>query len=170
DVVAVQKLERGFAHGVVPAGKGSYLMVQAELFESQDYFFREFGQECRVVPAVNQQRFLFFLRESLNVAGRGDRGRARTRAFQIDGRFHVLPDVLGGKPGPYDVGELRGAMVEDVHRQAIVVRAGEERVGGSEARADDAELFVTLLLEPVEAGAHVDHGLARGVDGPGDVR
>src|SRR5207248_1269958 len=56
-----------------------------------------------------------------------------------------------------------------IHADAAVMRGGEERVAGAEAGADDAELFVTLLLEPVITAARVKHGLARGVDGASDV-
>src|SRR5690348_10785144 len=106
----------------------------------------------------------------MNVAGGSDGRPNRARIFQTDNRLQSLPDVLGGESGPDHVGKLSGAVVEDVYSQAVVVGAGQERVSGPEARADDAELFVALLLKPVETRADVYHRLARGVNGPRNIR
>src|SRR5579883_1409085 len=61
-------------------------------------------------------------------------------------------------------------MVEDIHANTRIVRARQKRIAGAEAGADDAEVTVTLLLEPVEAGACVDDGLARSIDRAADIR
>src|SRR5437868_3455426 len=58
DVVAVQELERRFAHGVVPAGQRGNFVVQAQFFETQHHFLREFRQKRSVVLAIDQQRLL----------------------------------------------------------------------------------------------------------------
>src|SRR3989338_1991336 len=46
---------------------------------------------------------------------------------------------------------------------------GEKGVAGAEAGADDAEFLVALPFEPVQAGARVNDGLARGVHRPSDI-
>ena len=61
-------------------------------------------------------------------------------------------------------------MVECVHPQPGIVRAGNKRIAGAEAGAQHAELFVPLLLQPVEAAANIDDGLAARGQRPPNVR
>ena len=60
-------------------------------------------------------------------------------------------------------------MVEGVDAEARIVGAGEKGIAGAEAGAEHAEVLVALLLEPVEAAANVDDGLAAGHEGAADV-
>ena len=60
-------------------------------------------------------------------------------------------------------------MVEGVDADAFVKGAGEERVAGTEAGAEHAEMLVALVFEPVKAAADVDDGLAACGEGSADV-
>ena len=60
-------------------------------------------------------------------------------------------------------------MVEGADLKARVEGGGDEGVATAERGAEDAELLVALLLEPVEAAADVDDGLAAGLGGAADV-
>ena len=74
-------------------------------------------------------------------------------------------DVAGALAGPDDVAEPGGGVVEGADLEARVEGGGDEGVAASEAGAEDAELLVALLLEPVDAAADVDDGLAAGFGG-----
>ena len=65
-------------------------------------------------------------------------------------------------PCPHHVAKRRRRVVESIHANARIVRAGQKSVAGSEAGAQHAEVLVALLLKPVDAAANVDHGLAAG--------
>ena len=78
-------------------------------------------------------------------------------------------DVAGALSGPYHVAECHGGVIEGADLKARIHRGGDEGVAAAEAGAEDAELLVALLLEPVDAAADVDDGLAAGRDGAADV-
>ncbi len=50
-------------------------------------------------------------------------------------------------------------MIEGIHPQARVVRAGQKCVARAEARSQHAEVLIALLFEPVQAAANIDHRL-----------
>src|SRR5215831_17205289 len=60
-------------------------------------------------------------------------------------------------------------MIEDRDLDAWVVRGGDEGIARTEAGADNAELGVAALLQPVEAGADISDALTDRVDGSTDV-
>ena len=61
-------------------------------------------------------------------------------------------------------------MVEDVHLQAVVMRAGKKRVARPQTRAEDSEARISLTLKPIEARSNVDHRLPGRVDGSAHIR
>ena len=71
-------------------------------------------------------------------------------------------NMAGALAGPHHIASPERGVVECVDLQARVVGAGDKRIAGAEAGAEHAELFVALLLEPVEAAANIDDGLAAG--------
>ena len=78
-------------------------------------------------------------------------------------------DVACALAGPDDVAEPGGGVVEGADLEAGVEGGGDEGVATAEGGAEDAELFVAMLLEPVEAAADVDDGLTAGLGGAADV-
>ena len=84
-------------------------------------------------------------------------------------RFDALANVARALPGPDDVAKRGGRVIEGIHAQARIVGAGQEGVAGAEAGAQNAEVLVALLLEPVEAATNIDHSLAAGGNGAADV-
>ncbi len=97
----------------------------------------------------------------------GEPGLAQ--GFEIDVGFDSLADVAGGLSVPYDVGDVGGGVVEGGDANAGIVGGGDEGVTGTQTGADDSELAVALLLEPIEAAADVDDALADGVEGAAEV-
>ena len=89
--------------------------------------------------------------------------------LQIDAPFEAFPDVLRRKTRPNDVGEVSGAVIEDVHADSWIVRGRETCIAGAEARSHDTEAIESPLLEPVEAAADVDNGLAGRIRRPSDI-
>ena len=71
---------------------------------------------------------------------------------------------------PNHVGKISGGVVEDVDANARIVRAGQKGITRTQAGAEDAELGVSLLCQPIEATADVSDGLAGSVNGACHVR
>ena len=78
------------------------------------------------------------------------------------GLFTCGADMAGALTGPHHIAGPERGMVEGVDLQAGLVGAGDKRIAGAEAGAEHAELFVPLLLQPIETAANIDHGLAAG--------
>ena len=70
---------------------------------------------------------------------------------------------------PDDVRDPCGRMIEGSYPDAGIVGSGKKGIARTEAGADDAELRVTLLLQPVEAATGIDHALAAGIESTADV-
>src|SRR4029077_10375411 len=83
--------------------------------------------------------------------------------------LQALADVASGLSMPNHVRNVGGGVVEGSHANAWVMGGGEKRITRAQACAHDAKTVVTLLLEPIEAAAYVNHRLAAGVDGASDV-
>jgi hypothetical protein len=64
----------------------------------------------------------------------------------------------------------RGAVIEHIHPNPFVVRGGQKPIAGTEAGTYNSQIFITLLLQPVEAGPDIDYGLSGGIDRTRDVR
>ena len=52
---------------------------------------------------------------------------------------------------PHDVGNISGGVIESRDANARIVRRRDERVTRTKTGADNAEIAIALLLEPVEA-------------------
>ena len=60
--------------------------------------------------------------------------------------FEGSADVAGALPGPHHVAERHGSVVEGADAHAAVQGGGKKGVTGAQAGAQDAELFIALLL------------------------
>src|SRR5208337_1405817 len=89
--------------------------------------------------------------------------------LQSDLRLDTLPDVARRLSAPDDVGDVSGGVIEGGHAKTRIVRGGDKGVTGAQACAHDAELAVTLLLEPIKTAADVDHALPDGIERAADV-
>ena len=108
--------------------------------------------------------------EALVIADGTDGGPERAEAILREtGLLDRLADMARALAGPDYVPKRSRRMIEGVHAQTRIVGAGEKGVTGAEAGAQDAEVFVALLFEPVKATADIDDGLAAGGNGAADV-
>ena len=106
-----------------------------------------------------------FTDKSINVTYRG-RGIGET----VVNFAKAFPDMVGGHALADDVGVVGGNVEEAAGAEAFIVDQGYVADGGADAGAEDAELGVALLLEPVEASAGVLDGLAVGLEGEANIR
>jgi len=83
--------------------------------------------------------------------------------------FETFPDVIGGHALTDDVGVVGGNVEKAAGADAFIVREGDIADRRANAGAEDAELGIALLLEPVEAAAGVLDGLAIGLEGEADI-
>src|SRR5215468_3195057 len=92
------------------------------------------------------------------------------QAIQINRGFDSLTDVAGRLAVPHDVGEVSRRVIEGSGPNARIVRAGDECVARTKTGSDHAQLLVSLLLQPIEAAANVNHPLTDGIERASDVR
>lgn len=71
------------------------------------------------------------------------------QAFLIQDVAETPTDMLGGKPGPHDIGEIHGHVVENANADPGIMGSGQERHAGTQARAEDTEAAISLALEPI---------------------
>jgi hypothetical protein len=60
-------------------------------------------------------------------------------------------------------------VIEDARAQQRFVDQREKSDARTDARAHDADAFVTLFVQPTDRGARVEHGLAHGLERAPDV-
>jgi hypothetical protein len=133
----------------VAAGEDDFAEVEFELAAELDGLAGELGQEGGVVFRVKEEGFFGFLPEFREVGGGADAEPQLAEGVEVDVALEALFDVEGGQSGPDDVGEVGGAVVEGVDGQARVVGAGQERIAGAEARADDGDPLAGAGCSPI---------------------
>src|SRR5437660_12522517 len=84
-------------------------------------------------------------------------------------RFDSLANMPRRLPMPHYVGKVSRSMVECGDLDTRIVGGCKEPVTRSETGANDTQLLVTLLLQPIETTAQIENALARSIDGAGDV-
>jgi len=154
----------------VAAGQHLGDEVDVELLEFVQNLEREMQGEGEVVCGVDDEDPLGSGGEALHVGHGAD--AEEQLADLVLSEASVLQrdaDVAGALALPDDVAEPGGGVVEGADAQARVVGRGDEGVAGAEAGSKDAELRVALGLQPVDATADVDDGLAAGGGGAADV-
>ena len=171
EIPAVDELVGGFAGGVVAAGEDAGGVVDAVEIKGAEDVEGELADEGEVVRGVDDERAATGDGgKALHVGGGADKGEeAADLVLGEAGLLEGFADVAGGLAGPDDVAELSGGVVEGADFEAGIMGGGDEGVAGAKRGAEDAELLIALLLEPIEAGADVDDGLLAGGDRPADV-
>lgn len=169
DVITGKVFERKLAHRVVAAGQERNFVFPVEPAGAIDHLTRKVQRESGVVARTNELRNFGLGAELLQIAGRADAEPEFAQGFQIDGIFQTGADVAAGQAFPHDIGDECRAVIEDVHAQAGIVRAGEEGITGTEAGAGNAQTFESLTFEPIDTTASVDDRLTRGIDGAAKV-
>src|ERR1700722_6688313 len=102
---------------------------------------------------------------------RTNSGPERTHALLRESSlFEGLPDMPRALPGPNDIAYRRRSVIEGIHPQPPVVRAGEKSISASKDRAQHPELLVSLALQPIQAAANIDHRLPCRRERPPDIR
>lgn len=171
EVPAVDVFVGGFAGGVVAAGEDFGDVVDVVEVEVSEDVERELAEEGEVVGGVDDEDAFGVGGELPHVGQGADGGEDLADLILVEaGLLEGGADVAGGLAGPDDVAELGGSVVEGADAEAGVHGGGDKGVAGAEGGAEDAELGVPLLFEPVEGGADVNDGLAAGGDGAADVR
>ncbi len=108
--------------------------------------------------------------EALHVGHGADSGEdLADQVLGEAGIFESGADVARALACPDDVAEPGGGVVEGTDLEPRIEGGGDEGVGAAEAGSEDSEVLVALGLEPVEAAADVDDGLAAGGGGAADV-
>lgn len=170
EIPAVEVFVGGLTSGVVAAGENFRDIVDAVLLKVFEDIEGELAEEGEVVGGMDDKDALGIGRELPHV-GHGADG-SEDLADEILGEASVLEgsaDVAGGLAGPDDVAEPGGGVIEGADAQARIHGGRDEGVAGAERGAEDAELGVALLLEPVEARADIEDGLPAGGDGAANI-
>ena len=102
-------------------------MIQAVTLELFNHLPREFRQECQIVSAVDDERFLGPSRKFIEVCHGTDREPGLPQFLQVNLLFDSLPDMPGGLPMPDDIRKVCGGVIERCHPNPRIVRGGNER-------------------------------------------
>ena len=135
------------------------LKVQPIALECLNHLQRVFTGKRQIVIGIYKEHALlwpagFGSGKALVITARAHRRPQRTHAILRQSRlFQGLLHVARALPRPGHVSKRRGRMIERIHADALVIRAGQKRIAGAEAGAQHAEMFVTLVLKPVKATA-----------------
>jgi len=137
--------------------------------EGVEHLAREFGEHGGVVSAVNHEAVAASTHAALDVR-HGTNGRPVIAEFvHRNVVAKAFPDVIGGHALADDVSVVGGDVKEAADADGGVVDQGDVTNGGADARAEDTELGVALLLKPAEAAAGIQDRLAVGLKRKADV-
>ena len=167
--VAGDVREGGEFEGVVAAGEFEGARVGAVAAKGVEHLAGEMGEHGGVVLAVDHESVAASAHAALDVGHGADGGPIFAELFNGDVVAKAFPDVIGGHALADDVGVVGGDVEQAAGSDAFIVDEGDVADRGANASAEDAELSVALLLEPVEAAAGVLDGLAVGLEGQADV-
>src|SRR4029077_18476780 len=158
-----------FSGCVMAAGKDHYFVVEMVAGKLGNYLAREFRKKCQVIVCVDDQRLLAISGKFVEVNHWTGRQPQPAQSVEIDSGFHALANVPRSLPMPDHISEIGRRVIESINPNPRVVGAGNKSVTGTEARADQPELAIALLLQPVETTTNIDHALANRVQRPADV-
>ena len=161
--------EGGEFEGVMAAGEFEGAGVGAVAAEGVQHLAGQFGEHRGVVLAVDHEGVAAGAHAALDVGHGADGGPAVAEFVYGDVVAKAFPDVIGGHALADDVGVVGGDVEEAAGADAFIVNESDVADRRADAGAEDAELGVALLLEPVEAAAGVLDGLAVGLQGEADV-
>src|ERR1700747_1496496 len=166
---AIHVFVRRFSGRVVTAGQDHDSVIQMMRRELADHLPRKFRKKSQIIVGVNDQRPLAISRELVEIDHRADGEPQSPQAFEVDGCLDPLANMASGLPVPGHVGKVGGRVIESGGPNAGIVRAGDESVTGTETGADEPELGVALLFEPIEAAADIDHTLSNRIERASDI-
>jgi hypothetical protein len=162
--------EGGEFQGVVAAGEFEGAGVGTVAAEGVEHLAGEFGEHGGVVLAVEHEGVASGAHAALNVGHGADGGPVVAELIDTDMVSKTFPDVIGRHTLADDIGVVGGDVEEATGADAFIVNEGDIADRRAKAGAEDAELGVTLLFEPVEAAAGVLDGLSVGLEGEADIR
>ena len=137
--------------------------------ERAEHLAGELGEHGGVVFAVDHEGVAAGAHTAFDVGHGADGGPVFAEFVDGDVVAKAFPDVIGCHALADDVGVVGGDVEEAAGTKAFIVDEGDVADGGANTGAENAELAVTLLLEPMEAAAGVMDGLAIGLKGETDV-
>src|SRR5216683_1006337 len=151
------------------AGKFEGARVGAVATEGVQHLAAELGEHGGIVLAVDHEGVAAGAHAALDVGHGADGGPVFAKLVEGDVVAKAFPDVVRGHALANDVSIVGGYVEEAAGANAFLGNEGDVADRGADAGAEDAELGVALLLEPVEAAAGVLDGLAIGLEGEADV-
>src|SRR5713101_2957502 len=167
--VAGDVAEGGEFEGVVAAGELEGAGIGAVAAEGIEHLAGELREHGRVVLAIDQEAIAAGAHAALDVGHRADGGPVIAKFLHSDMVSKTFPDVISGHALADDVGVVGGDVEEAAGANAFVVDEGDVADGGADAGAENAELGVALLFEPMQAAAGVQNGLAVGLEREADI-
>src|SRR5258708_26072733 len=159
--------EGGEFEGVVATGEFEGAGVGSVTAEGVEHLASEFGEHGGVVFAVDHEGVAAGAHTALDVGHGTDGGPVFAEFVHGNMVAKALPDVIGGHALTDDVGIVCGNVEEATGAYAFIVDEGDIANGGADAGAENAELGVGLLLQPVQAAAGGFGGFAGGAGGGG---
>ncbi len=161
--------EGGEFEGVVAAGELEGAGIGAVAAKGVEHLAREMGEHGGVVLAVDHEGGTAGAHAAFDVGHGTDGGPVFAEFVDGDVVAKAFPDVIGGHALADDIGVVGGDVEETAGADAFVVNKSDVADRGADAGAEDAELGVALLFEPVEASSAILDSLAVGLQGQADI-
>ena len=167
--VAGDVREGGEFERVVAAGEFEGAGVGAVAAEGVEHLSSEVGEHGGVVLAVDHESDATGAHAAFDVGHGADGGPVFAEFVDGDVVAKAFPDVIGGHALADDVGVVGGDVEEAAGADTFIVNEGDVAHRGADAGAEDAELGVALLFEPMEAAAGVLDSLTIGLEGEANI-
>ena len=161
--------EGGEFERIVAAGEFEGAGVGAVATEGVEHPAGKLWDHRGVVLSVDHQSVPAGTHAALDVGHGADGSPVFAEFFDTDMISKTFPDVVRGHALADDVGVVGGDVEEAAGADAFIVNEGDVADRGADAGAEDAQLRVALLLEPMETAAGVLDGLAIGLQGEADI-
>jgi len=78
--------------------------------------------------------------------------------------------MTSGLPMPNHISDIGRSVIECGGANTAVVRSRKERIARAQTCADNAQILIALLFQPIETAAYINDRLAACIDGAADVR
>src|SRR5215471_1493302 len=155
---------------VVAAMQGERAWCSTVAAKRIEHLARQFGEHGGVVFAVDHEAVAASAHAALDVRHGADGCPVIAELVDGDLVAKAFPDVVGGHTSADNVGVIGRNVEEAAGANSRVMDQSYVADGRADARAKDADLGVTLLLEPAEAAPGVQDGLAVGLKREANVR
>src|SRR6266849_6940365 len=153
------------------AGEPNHIEWQIVLPGFGNRLLCKIERKCQVVARGNEAHWtLAQLWHARNERYRTNRRPVSAQLFKADIIGKARAQVASRQSAPRDIGDVTRNVIKRAGVDVRLVREGEKGDAGSHTSSQDADAFITLLLEPSHRGPGIEHCLAHRLDRAAHIR